>query len=114
MTGCSPFYGKSYHEIVQKNKKGDVCWDFTKINLKLSGDALDLLKRMLEKNPVQRISVHEALKHPWIEKFLNYTNTVSPKQSPRKLQLNIDRPLLKFSFPLTQLKATFIKRKETF
>lgn len=47
-----------------KNKRGEVqyppkYWD------KISGDAKDLVGKMLNKDPRQRINAKEALQHPW-------------------------------------------------
>jgi calcium-dependent protein kinase len=33
---------------------------------KVSQDAKDLIKKMIEKNPKKRINIPDALKHPWI------------------------------------------------
>ena len=55
---------------------------------------------MLETDPVKRIDIHEALKHEWIVKYSNYTNTVSPTISPRRIEFAKkspkERQLLKF------------------
>jgi serine/threonine protein kinase len=63
----SVFKGKNYNEILSENR---AC------NYKLEGppystaepDALDLLARMLQKNPALRISAAEALRHPFFKK----------------------------------------------
>lgn len=66
LTGCSPFYGKSYNEILVKNKKCRISFDFSKFKHKPSQSAVDLLKKMLEKDSNSRISAADALKHEWI------------------------------------------------
>lgn len=46
--------------------------------------AIDLLRKMLAKNPKARLSAHECLQHPWI--ISNNANNDSPKvQSPEDL-----------------------------
>ncbi len=64
MTGRPAFPGNGIHEILLKNKKGDVpyppkYWD------KISGDGKDLVAKMLHKDPRIRISAREALAHSW-------------------------------------------------
>lgn len=39
----------------------------------MSTEAKDLIKELLNKDPVERISLDDALNHPWI-KVLNYVN----------------------------------------
>ena len=37
LTGCSPFYGKNYNEILSKNRKCDINYNFQeKLKLKIS------------------------------------------------------------------------------
>ena len=38
LTGYSPFYGKSYNEILQKNKKCEINFDFEKPKLSNDGN----------------------------------------------------------------------------
>ena len=64
LTGCAPFYGDSYDDVVEKNLKGDLNYNFEEINLKLEDSTLDLLRNLLKKSPSQRISAQRALEHP--------------------------------------------------
>jgi len=66
LTGGSPFYGKSYNEILHKNKKCEIRFDFVERGRKISEQAIDLLKKMLAKDPKIRITTREALNHEWI------------------------------------------------
>lgn len=68
MTGGSPFYGKSYNEILWKNKVCEISFEFKEKDkgLKVSESATDLLRRMLAKDPARRISAAEALQHDWM------------------------------------------------
>jgi len=61
LTQKSPFDGKSFKEILQKNKNCHI--DFEHFKLKSDPNARDLLIRMLEKNPDCRISAKDALRH---------------------------------------------------
>jgi len=44
-----------------------VSYDFTDMNVDVSEDAIDLLKRMLEKDPNKRITALDCIKHKWIQ-----------------------------------------------
>lgn len=39
--------------------------DFDFDDIKVSNDFIDLIKKMLEKNPAKRITINECLNHPW-------------------------------------------------
>lgn len=58
---------------------------------------MDLLTKMLEVDPNKRISIKDALNHPWIMKYMDFTTQVSPQMSPRKLNTT-KRPIIKFPF----------------
>ena len=75
LTGSSPFYGKTYNEILQKNKKCEIKFNFEgekckpselgSLNDKFINNflAVDLLRKMLDKNPENRISANDCLNH---------------------------------------------------
>lgn len=63
MTGCAPFYGESYDDVVERNLKADLNYNFQEINLTLQDSTMDLLKSLLEKDPEKRISATAAFKH---------------------------------------------------
>lgn len=67
LTGYSPFKGKSYDEIVVKNYNCDISFDFPdEIKRRISSECLDLLKKLLAKDPVSRLSAEDALRHEWL------------------------------------------------
>lgn len=77
LTGKSPFEGKSFQEILNKNKKCVI--DFSNKMLKrVSSSAFDLLKKMLETDPTKRPSAIECLQHD----FFIENDTVPVEQKP--------------------------------
>ena len=72
LTGVSPFHGKSYQDVLMKNKDGTVSvtqshWNF------VSPDAKDLVLKMVAKNPQDRVTARQALEHRWFT--LEHTST---------------------------------------
>ena len=64
LTGVSPFHGKSYQEVLAKNKEGTVSlvdghW------AGVSRVAKDLVAKMVAKDPRERVTAQEALNHCW-------------------------------------------------
>ncbi|CAD8165320.1 unnamed protein product [Paramecium pentaurelia] len=65
LSGRPAFLAKTYRMIVKQNREAAV--DFSIKQLKnLPDDAMDLLKKMLNKDPKQRIDVVNCLKHSFI------------------------------------------------
>ena len=65
LTEKSPFDGSSFREILQKNKKCKI--NFAHPRLDPKSMAFDLLKKMLEKDPLVRISAADTMEHPFIK-----------------------------------------------
>lgn len=63
LTDKSPFDGKSFKEILQKNKACKI--DYNHALLKKNPVALNLLIKMTETDPQKRISAQDALQHPF-------------------------------------------------
>lgn len=69
LTGCSPFKGTSYDEIVIKNYNCTIDYECKEVvEAQLSPVCMDLLRKMLKKDPVARLSAAQALAHPWIDR----------------------------------------------
>ncbi|CAK73180.1 unnamed protein product (macronuclear) [Paramecium tetraurelia] len=62
LTGKEPFASNNYEELVQKNYDGRI----SLINLNVSENCIDFLKRTLCKDNKLRLSSAEALEHPFI------------------------------------------------
>lgn len=69
LTEKSPFDGKSFREILQKNKKCNINFNHPALDKK--SPMVDLLMKMLEKDPEQRISAKQALQHEFMVKYNN-------------------------------------------
>ena len=66
MTGYSPFYAATYQEILLKNKACNINFDvYEQFGVKLSEQAIHLLKWLLDVNPENRPTAKEAMNHIW-------------------------------------------------
>lgn len=108
VSGCSPFSGETYSEILAKNKNGVVSYDFDDIKISSEGNfkILNLVQAfliaLLAVNPEERLSADQALNNNLIEKFMNYIEMVSPmvqgrSNKPNRVQLNMMNLLLYWS-----------------
>jgi calcium-dependent protein kinase len=68
LTHIRPFGGKTSQITFQKIKYG-IFDNFTNDSIKISEEAKDLVRKLLRVKPAERITVKEALKHPFIVKF---------------------------------------------
>jgi calcium-dependent protein kinase len=62
LTGEAPFNGSNDNEIISNIKKGKL--DFKKLG-KATSEAYDLVRKLLVRDPKERISAEAALLHPW-------------------------------------------------
>ena len=72
LVGSPPFDGDNDSEIWKKIINDEI--DYSNPNMKsLSPEAIDLLQKILVKNPDKRLSASEALEHIWIKKYAPHT-----------------------------------------
>ncbi len=66
LTGTPPFNGQDDTEIIERVRKGE--YELTPLAKKrVSGEAIDLLRRMLVLKPESRLSSAQVLDHPWLK-----------------------------------------------
>ena len=66
LTGSFPFIGSTRDAVLHNIKANKITFYYKTWN-KVSSEAQDLIRLLLNQNPGLRISAVEALKHPWIE-----------------------------------------------
>lgn len=70
LSGVPPFNGKSDPEIFKNIRTEEVGFK-EPIWKNVTEEAKDLIRKMLVKDPVRRVSIHEVFLHPWIQNHLN-------------------------------------------
>jgi len=73
LSGKPPFDGNDDDEILKNVNKGKPSYT-DDIWKKVSAEGKDLLRKLLEYKPKNRISAAECLGHPWFKKFLQPTD----------------------------------------
>ena len=86
LCGSPPFYGKSEKEIFQKILDGNIDFNKNKIWTKISDEAKNLVKKLLQVDPKKRISASEALEDIW---FKNNINIIKEIQTPNNFNMFI-------------------------
>lgn len=70
-SGYAPFHSKNDKEVYTKIKKCEY-----RMFSHFSEELKDFIKRILKHDPVKRMSLDDALQHPWITKYEELTNEV--------------------------------------
>lgn len=104
--GYLPFYAETNEEIFAKIHKSRVSYPLKEWR-SVSDHAIDFINKLLVKNPDNRMSPREALKHPWLNK--DYVAQLDCKVIQRLKQFQAPRHL-KSEFML--LMSNFIKDEE--
>lgn len=97
--GCSVFEGKKYNEILTQNRACDFTFN-KELYSKIPSNALDLLVKMLERDPKRRLSAEAALNHSFfsnemdIEVPLKELKSIPQEmKSPISARKEVDTPL---------------------
>lgn len=100
LLGYSVFPGKTYNDILKQNRQSDFSFE-SSVYERLDEHALDLLKKMLKKSPLERITATEALSHGYFSEGgedYEELDTV-PALYGGKSAIGSDSPLLTSSNP---------------
>uniref|UniRef100_A0A4W6FPL7 Peripheral plasma membrane protein CASK n=1 Tax=Lates calcarifer TaxID=8187 RepID=A0A4W6FPL7_LATCA len=99
LSGCLPFYGtkeRLFEAIIKgKYKMNPRQWAH------ISESAKDLVRRMLMLDPAERITVYEALNHPWLKERDRYAYKIHLPETVEQLRKFNARRKLKVSTALT-------------
>ena len=81
LTGSRCFVGGDNVWMVQQNviNRNTPYWPS---NIPLSEMAQDFLDKLLEVEPLKRLSCEEALSHPWLDSIRNQQQSVHPQMPP--------------------------------
>ena len=86
LVGQAPFDGDDDNTICEKILSEEI--DYNKKEIKsLSPEAVDFMKKLLEKNPDKRIISSQALEHIWLKKYAPHTKV--NKAFSRKIYKNL-------------------------
>merc|ERR1711916_81107 len=68
LCGYEPFYGQNDRDLIKSNRQA--IYEFHLPEWKdVSNEAKDLVSKLMQVNPLQRLYPEQALKHPWLAEF---------------------------------------------
>ncbi|KAI4797049.1 hypothetical protein KUCAC02_026585 [Chaenocephalus aceratus] len=88
LSGCLPFYGTK-ERLFEVICRGKYKW------AQISESAKDLVRRMLMLDPAERITVYEALNHPWLKERDRYAYKIHLPETVEQLRKFNSRRKLK-------------------
>ncbi|CAH8497134.1 unnamed protein product [Schistosoma turkestanicum] len=69
LSGLSPFKGSTPAETIDKIGRGQFTFDHDAFN-GISANGKDFISKLLQKQPNQRMTIYEALRHPWLNEAI--------------------------------------------
>lgn len=72
LSGTPPFFSEQKAQLFELIKKAEVNFE-NQVWSTISDEAKDLIKKLITKEPTERISLDEALDHAWIKKYAQET-----------------------------------------
>jgi len=118
LCGYQPFEGEDMREIFAKISKGEFNFHGPEW-AGVSDSAKDMIRKMMSVNPSKRISIEDALRHPWlaIQRELatrvvskEVLNSLKRYKAPKKIQQEAMKVIIKFlsEADIDDLKSAFI------
>ena len=110
ITGKPPFDGKDDREIVKHIHKQDYAYLTNPLFQQTSSECQELVRKMMQRNPVLRSTADEALIHPFIKQFagrqedINFTMRALQNLQKYNPQQNLQEAVI--SFIITHLATT--------
>ena len=89
LSGDTPFNGKNRQQLFRRISCDDPPFPDEKWG-KVSFDALNFVRKLLEKDPAKRLSAKEALSHPWLRD--NDNGKTMARQNGGAIESNADLP----------------------
>jgi calcium-dependent protein kinase len=119
LSGTPPFDGDDMSDIFKAIRRADLEFD-DRIWRHISDSAIILIKEMLIKRPSDRISIVNAIKHPWFDQQSSHSphpvtpsvlNSLKMHKTPKKLQLEVMKVMIKFlsSEDIEELRQAFLE-----
>eukprot|EP01016_Furgasonia_blochmanni_P037307 TRINITY_DN4373_c0_g2_i1.p1 TRINITY_DN4373_c0_g2~~TRINITY_DN4373_c0_g2_i1.p1 ORF type:complete len:352 (-),score=53.59 TRINITY_DN4373_c0_g2_i1:15-989(-) len=114
LSGSPPFFGSSHHDYYEAAKRGEIDLD-SAVWQTVSAKAKDLIKKLLTVDPAMRISVSEALRHPWMDGVSYHGEDVALlERVPLMMErLNSFEDMPLFKKLIVRVVSTMINVKET-
>eukprot|EP01006_Ploeotia_vitrea_P037780 TRINITY_DN66170_c12_g5_i1.p1 TRINITY_DN66170_c12_g5~~TRINITY_DN66170_c12_g5_i1.p1 ORF type:complete len:723 (+),score=342.15 TRINITY_DN66170_c12_g5_i1:26-2170(+) len=75
-TGAPPFPGRKNQEIFDRIVNEEPNWDNPGCKY-LSASLMDFIRKLLVKDPMKRMTVNEAIRHPWVASFVSPEVSIS-------------------------------------
>ncbi len=79
LCGYPPFDGDNNKEIFRSIMRAEVEFD-PEDWATVSEEAIDLIKRMLNKDQTTRINLDEVINHPWLQKFKSHDSDADSRE----------------------------------
>ncbi|EGR30511.1 protein kinase domain protein [Ichthyophthirius multifiliis] len=108
----SLFYGKNLNEVLNLNKRCEIQLDFQEVYNNGNKQSLDLLNKMLQKNPNDRILIEDILNHEYFQEKSeqNESNSLAQNQQ-NSLILNTQEEFASFYISESNLQKNMEENK---